>query len=329
MINIIYTPAIAKSYAGTVAKKTNFKMVDYEHIRFSCGESFSKPTDSLRGKRVVVLGTFNPETASEDALRLQIMLDGLKRMEIRGVDFVLPYFPQPLEMFPLFSWMDTLTSVELPPSIYLSGKQERTVHCSLIGLLRAGMVKSMGKPVNNLDAVPLFARHFVQTAGENGSVMVSVDQQHLSERLRQRVPADFGFAQLDFIRSKSGKRIVGEKLIGDIAGKRAVLLKREVESREFLRRIVARLKEGQVGEIHLGIVHPVFPNEVLRELSENEAISSVVTTDTTGIPGENFLKDGKVQDFQAPAPPAKFTLLSTVELVSKAIAALAKRVKSD
>lgn len=324
-MRLIYTPAIPKRYAESVAQHAGVAIAPYEHQRFACGELFSAPTKSLRGQRVGVLGTFNPHTASRDAVRLQIILDGLKRMEIKGIDLIIPYFPQPIELMPLYTWADTITSLDLPASAYLRDEQMQQINRPLIDCLKSNVTRIYGRPIADIKTAGLFANYFVDKMSDQRFAVLGLKGLfpggEIKRSISQLADLEFSFPQMELIRK--GKKVAGAKLFGDVSGKRVLMQTREIRSSELLRRVVGTLAEHKAKEIVIGISHAVFSEPVRKEIGNNDAISKVVTTDTTGVPGENYLREEGKEIEARQSVPEKIVVLSTAELVGRAIAELA------
>ena len=90
-------------------------------------------------------------------------------------------------------------------------------------------------------------------------------------------------AFIDLKRSKSGSRVIGSRISGDMKGK-IIVLDRELESKERLRRLIGLLKDNEAEEIWFAVSHAIFSKRAMKEIDINKGITGVITTDTIGIP---------------------------------------------
>ncbi|OGC12657.1 hypothetical protein A3D23_02820 [candidate division WOR-1 bacterium RIFCSPHIGHO2_02_FULL_53_26] len=306
-------------------------IVRYQQARFPCGELFPKPLESVRGKQVVLLGTVNPATAADDIIRVQLMLDGLYRMGQRGVHLVMPYLPEPLELMPLFTnRISSLTTVNIAPAARMGNDARSLVNgMSLASFLKQGAARVFGLPFGYIDLIPDLASHLAAERGQEPFTLLGLRGGFIGKalpgRFSAKIPeADFNFVSLIERRSKNGKMVTGIKAEQGEIRQRAILFMREIGSMGSIRRILDFLAGRRVSELALGVVHPVYPAEFPEEIGQDERVKSVMISDTTGIPGENFLLDGKVEGVELPALPPKFKVVETDEPVARVVQMIAK-----
>lgn len=322
---LIHTPSVPHYFAQRVAKGAGLRLVSYQHTVFSCGELFSKPRESLRGKAATVLFTFNPQTASQDAVRLLIMHDGLRRMDVKGVDFVGLHFPKAADLAPLFSGIRSLMMIGIPyDDIVLRGESKALIRQPAIDLIREGLIIQPGIPLTNISALPLFEDYFT-TVGQrlvtsSLETYRMINEMGLSQGLKQEAAWQAGKTAIRFDLSKSGKKVVAARLQGDpVVGMPVSLIDYKITSWDKLARGLDLLGASGATGVHVAVAHAIFGSAIRRELEQNDLVKAVVTTDTIGIPGEKWLVNGAVKSqTQAPLLP-KMRVFSTIGLVTKAL----------
>lgn len=324
---IAHTPSVPAAYAQKVAGLSGLKLVPYVHSLFSCGETFSIPKESLRGKSVILLSTINPVTADNDFARLTVMQDGLNRMDLHNKELhiVMLNFPGFTALNSMFYAVKSISMVGMVP---IDALRRRPLE-----LFRAGMNRVNGIQVADIDPDPLFARQFESLGGL--SLRASLfgyprrfPVAHLYPNYAQRAilrNVDRRVVQINYRYNKSGTQIKEVKLSGaPVDGSVVATYDRRLFSLDKLRCGVDTLYAAGAKEIHVGVIHPTFTQTIWDELQVNPSITSVVTTDSLGIPGERWLKKGEVVEPDENLVFPKVTILSTEQIVADAIVRLLK-----
>jgi len=156
-------------------------------------------------------------------------------------------------------------------------------------------------PVDHLTALGVLAEHFRQRDLRN-SVIVSPDLGNAKQATllarKLGLPVAAGSKQ-----RLADDRVVIESIVGDVAGKRAIVLDDEIATGGSIVEIVNRLGDFGCEEISVACTHGLFAGNAVEKLTSHARISEVVTTDTVPTP----------QDFPG------LTTLSVARLFAQAI----------
>lgn len=137
-------------------------------------------------------------------------------------------------------------------------------------------------PVDHLTAIGVLADHFRGTELED-SVVVSPDLGNaktatLFARLLG-LPVAAGSKQ-----RLADDRVVIDAIVGDVAGKRAIVLDDEIATGGSIVELLERLGEEGVTEAAVACTHGLFAGSAVQRLRDHPMISEVVTTDTVPAP---------------------------------------------
>lgn len=268
------------SLAKAIAEKIELPLGNGEVIRFSDGEVSVRIDESVRGSDVyIVQSTCDP--CNDNLMELLVMIDALKRASAKRITAVIPYYGyarQDRKTRP----RDPITAKLVANLLTVAGT-DRVLTIDL----HAGAIQGFFDiPVDHMTAVPLLAEHFskrdtkdlVVVAPDMGGVTRARD---MAQRLR--VP----IAIIDKRRPKANVAEIMD-VIGDVKGKKAVLVDDIIDTAGTIVLGAKALMERGATEVFACCTHPVFSGPAIERLT-NSPLSEVVVCDTIPLPTEKQL----------------------------------------
>jgi ribose-phosphate pyrophosphokinase len=268
-------PALARA----ICQRLSIPIGDMTVARFANENIFVKLNESIREKDVFVVQSLGLPL-SDRIMELLIMLDACKRAAAGRVTAVIPYYA--------YGRTDKrdqprvpITARLLADMIQVAGAQQ------VITLdLHAGQIQGFfSVPVDELSAVSLLVRHFAERNWDD-TMVVSPDlgfakrARNFAEQLgvplaivEKRRVQQLGRPDEDLT------RVEARSLIGDVAGKRCILVDDEVLTGGSLIEAADLLMANGAREVYAAAVHAVLAGNALERL-EHSSIRELVTTDS-------------------------------------------------
>ncbi len=240
--------------------------------RFADMEIFVEIQENVRGQDVfIVQSTSFP--ANDNLMELLILIDALKRSSAKRITAVVPYFG--------YARQDRKPGPRTPISAKLVANLiERAGVDRVLTLdLHAGQIQGFFDiPTDNLFAAPIIARDLHETSGVKDVVVVSPDVGGVvrARALAKRIEAPIAIC--DKRREKPGESEV-MNVIGDVAGKRCVLIDDIVDSGGTLCNAAEALLKYGATEVSAYITHGVLSGGAVSRI-QNSKLKSLVITDS-------------------------------------------------
>jgi ribose-phosphate pyrophosphokinase len=143
-----------------------------------------------------------------------------------------------------------------------------------------------GVPVDHLTAIGELADYF-RSSDLSNTVIVSPDLGNAKTANQ--------FARLLGVSVAAGSkqrladdRVVIEAIVGDVAGKRAIVLDDEIATGGSIIELLDKLQEAGCPEISVACTHGLFAGAAVERLRHHPAISEMVTTDTVPPPMDSW-----------------------------------------
>ena len=240
--------------------------------RFSDSEIFVEIQENVRGEDVFLIqSTSTP--ANDNLMELLICLDALKRASAQRVTAVVPYFG--------YARQDRKSSPRTPISAKLVANliEASGANRVLTLDLHAGQIQGFFDiPVDNLYAAPVMVDDIRLNYNNEPLMFVSPD---VGGVLRARAMAKRFEADLSIVdkrRERAGQSEV-MNIIGDVEGRRCIIVDDIVDSAGTLCNAAAALKEAGAKAVHGYVSHAVLSGEAVARVSSSE-LESLVVTDT-------------------------------------------------
>ena len=259
--------------AEAISAYLNVPLTQAAVRRFSDMEVFVEILENVRGEDVFVIqSTSYP--ANDNLMELLVAIDALKRSSAQRITAVIPYYG--------YARQDRKTGSRTPISAKLVANLITTAGADRVLTmdLHAGQIQGFFDiPTDNLYAAPVFGRDIEDTLGEGEeTIIVSPDVGGVvrARAIARRIDADL--AIIDKRREQAGVSEV-MNIIGDVDGKRCILVDDIVDSAGTLCNAAVALKEAGASSVGAYVTHGVLSGGAVARVSSSP-IEMMVTTDS-------------------------------------------------
>jgi ribose-phosphate pyrophosphokinase len=231
-----------------------------------------KIEENVRGSDVYVVQTSCPPV-SDGVIELLIFIDALRHASAERITAVLPYYP------------------------YVRSDKKDEPRISITARLMADLLQTAGAdrvltmdlhspqihgffriPVDHLTATGVVCQHFAQR-GLEGWVLVAPDAGEAKDAGRYAKRLDIPLAVIDKRRYGDDEQARAIRIIGDVAGRHALVVDDEVATAGTLIETVRILLDHGAADVTAGIVHAVLSGPALERV-RTSPLRELVVTDT-------------------------------------------------
>ena len=270
-----------KPLAERIAKRMGVKLSTSSVVRFSDGEIQVNIDDSVRGKDVFLIQSTSAPV-NDNLMELLIMIDAVRRASAASVNIVLPYYG--------YARQDRKTRAREPITAKLVADMIQTAGADRVLSLDLHAPQIQGFfdiPVDNLMAAPLLADYFLSNHLEEDAVVVSPDHGGVT---RARKLAEFLGTPIAIVDKRRPRANVAEvmNIIGDVKGKRAILIDDMIDTAGTITLAAQALKDAGATEVYACATHAVLSGPAIDRLN-NSVIKRLVLTDSIQQPAEKNL----------------------------------------
>lgn len=270
-----------KPLAEKIAKQMGLKLSTSSVVRFSDGEIQVDIDDSVRGKDVFLIQSTSAPV-NDNLMELLIMIDAVRRASAASVNIVLPYYG--------YARQDRKTRAREPITAKLVADMIQAAGADRVLSLDLHAPQIQGFfdiPVDNLMGAPLLADYFLSNHLEEDVVVVSPDHGGVT---RARKLAEFLGTSIAIVDKRRPKANVAEvmNIIGDVKGKRAILIDDMIDTAGTITLAAQALKDAGATEVYACATHAVLSGPAVDRLN-NSVIKSLVLTDSIQQPAEKNL----------------------------------------
>ena len=259
--------------AEAIADYLDMRLTRSEVKSFADQEIFVRIDENVRGEDVFVIqSTSFP--ANDNLMQLLIMMDALRRASARRITAVIPYFG--------YARQDRTTDGRTPISAKLVANLISTAGADRVLTvdLHAGQIQGFFDiPTDNLFGSPVMVDDIKERFGKDKIVVVSPDVGGVvrARSLAKRLD-DADLAIVDKRRPEAGKSEV-MNIIGDVSGKRCIMLDDMCDSGGTLANAAAALKEAGAKSVSAYVSHGVLSGKAVERI-EKSVLDELVMTDT-------------------------------------------------
>jgi ribose-phosphate pyrophosphokinase len=267
-----------------------------ETIRFQNENLMVQIDENVRGADVFVIQTSAPPV-HDHLVELLIYIDALKHASAGRITAVIPYFPyvrSDKKDKPRIS-----ITARLMADLLQTAGADRVVTMDLHSPQAQGFFRI---PVDHLQATPIIADYLLSQDLSN-SVLVAGDAGEAKEVGRYANRLHLPMAIVDKRRYDDSERAVATNLIGNVAGKNAIIVDDEVSTGGTLLEAARFLRDQGAASVTAAFTHPVLAGPAVERLNDS-AIERVTFTNTIPLQGK---------------ASSKFNVLSVAEIFAKAI----------
>jgi len=264
--------------------------------RFKDGEVRINLGESVRGCNVFVLQSTSAPV-NENLMELLIMIDAFKRASARTINVLIPYYG--------YARQDRKARARDPITAKLVANLLETAGASRVICmdLHAGQIQGFFDiPLDHLVGMPILANYFLDKNIAN-PVVVSPDMGGVTRAraLAERLGAPL--AIIDKRRPDANVAVV-MNIIGDIAGKTAIIIDDMIDTAGTITLGAQALIERGARDVYACCIHPVLSDDGVDKLARSP-IREVVVTNTIALPPAKRID--------------KIHVLSVAELMAEAV----------
>jgi ribose-phosphate pyrophosphokinase len=262
--------------AEKIADKLALTLGEVELKTFANGETYVRYDDSIRGSDVFIIQSGSPPV-NDHLVELLIMIQAATLASAKRITAVVPWYP--------YSRQDKKSRPREPITAKLVADflEAAGVDRVLTMDLHAGQIQGFFTvPVDHMTALPLFATYY-RDKGLHGEGVVAVSpdpgRAKMARRFGQMLEADL--AIMNKVRPEHDTAEVTE-VIGDVAGKVAILSDDMIVTGGTLIAGAEALKDAGATEVYACATHGLFPGNSFEKLAASE-LTQIAVTDTVPI----------------------------------------------
>ncbi|HOI94598.1 MAG TPA: ribose-phosphate pyrophosphokinase [Syntrophobacter fumaroxidans] len=238
---------------------------------FSDGEIRVEIGENVRGADIFVVQA-GAQPVNDHLMELLVMIDAFKRASARRITAVIPYYS--------YARQDRKNKPRVPITARLVADLIARVGAQRILTmdLHAGQIQGFfDVPVDNLYASPILLP-YIREHFNGDMVIVSPDAGGVPRARAYAKILKAGLAMIDKRRSDVNKA-EALHIIGEVAGKAAVVLDDMVDTAGTLVEATKSLLDKGATEVHACVTHAVLSGPAIDRI-ENSALKKLVVTDT-------------------------------------------------
>jgi ribose-phosphate pyrophosphokinase len=271
----VYTGNANPELARNICRYLNKELGRVEVFQFANENIFVRIIDNAREKDVFLIQpTSRP--VNKSIMELLIMIDAFKRASAGRITAVVPYYA--------YGRSDKKDQPRVPITARLIADMITVAGANrlLTVDLHQGQIQGFFNiPVDELTAVHLLSSHFRHKKIPNPVVVTD-----LGFAKRARTFAELLDAPLAIVekrRTGNDDRAEVLNVIGDVRGKRAIIVDDEIDTAGTLTQIVSALESEGVTEQYACATHAVLSDPAAERIADS-ALCEVVVTDSIPIP---------------------------------------------
>jgi ribose-phosphate pyrophosphokinase len=258
--------------AEAISAFLNLPLTKASVRRFSDMEVFVEINENVRGEDVFIIqSTSYP--ANDNLMELLITLDALRRSSARRTTAVIPYYGYARQ--DRKSESRTPISAKLVANMITAAGADRVLTLDL----HAGQIQGFFDiPTDNLFAAPVFTKDILDRFDGNELTIVSPDVGGVlrARAIAKRLDADL--AIIDKRRERAGVSQVMH-IIGDVSGRRCILVDDIVDSAGTLCNAAVALMEAGAKSVSAYVTHGVLSGGAVARVSSSP-LQELVMTDS-------------------------------------------------
>jgi len=240
--------------------------------RFADGEVYAEILDNIRGRDVfLVQSTCTP--VNEHLMELLVLMDAVKRASADRVTVVLPYFG--------YGRQDRKVSGRTPISAKLVADLLQTAGADRILSmdLHAGQIQGFFNiPVDNLYSTPALIEHVRRVTMGRDTVIVSPDAGGVGRARAFAKDMGAPLAVIDKRRDRPNE-VAEMHIIGDVAGKLAVIVDDMVDTAGTLTRAATALRDAGATAVTAVATHPVLSPPAVERI-DNSVLEQLIVSNS-------------------------------------------------
>jgi len=281
----IYTGNANPLLARNICRYLGIDLGHAEVFEFANENIFVRIIDNAREKDVFLIQpTSRP--VNKSIMELLIMIDAFKRASAGRITAVVPYYG--------YGRSDKKDQPRVPITARLIADMLTVAGANrmLTVDLHQGQIQGFFNiPVDELTAVHLLSGHFRQKNLENLVVVTDLGFAKRARTFAQLLEAPLAIVEKRRIGNLDQAEVLN--VIGDVRGKRAIIVDDEIDTAGTLIQIVQALEREGVTEMYACATHAVFSADATDRIAAS-ALCEVVVTDSIPLPPEKHIDKVRV-----------------------------------
>jgi len=267
---LLFAPQASRTFGERVAAALGIGLAPLEEREFDSGEHKARPLAPVRDRHAYVIQCLAGDgaaSANDRLCRLLFLVATLKDCGAARVTACVPYLA--------YARKDRRTKERDPVTQrYVAQLLEAvgTDHLLTMEVHNlAAFENAFRCPVDHLDFAPLLAERLTRDPAGPPTVIVSPDiggakrAQRLREILAARSGEDVGLAFVE--KRRSGGVVSGDRLVGEVAGSRTVIVDDLISSGTTIARAVKECRRAGAARVEAAAAHGVFTVDSARILA--------------------------------------------------------------
>lgn len=238
--------------------------------RYSDGEYQPSFEESIRGRRIFLIGSTNPD--ADNLMQMLLMLDAAKRASARHITAVIPYYG--------WARQDRKDKSRVPIAAKLIAKMLETAGATRIVTMDLHAAQIQGffeKPVDHLFASTVFLPYLRSL--KLGNLTIASPDMGGSKRAYAYAKAMESDVVICYKQREKANVISHMELIGDVTGKNVVLVDDMVDTAGTLTKAADLMMERGALSVRAICTHPVLSGDAYKRL-EASSLEELIVTDT-------------------------------------------------
>ena len=260
--------------AEKMADRLDLDLSGVELVKFPGGELYARYLESVRGADVFIVQSLC-EPVNENLMQLLIMIDAAKRASAKRIVAVIPWYA--------YSRQDRKTKPREPITARLVANMIQAAGAERVMTmdLHTGQIEGYFTfPVDHLTAMHTFVDYFVDQGFKDAddAVVVAPDTGEVKVAKQLAGHLRLPWAIVNKMRDRPDRSEVTH-VIGDVAGKRVVMIDDIIATGGTLVNAAERLVEDGATEVRAAATHGEFSGNAYEKIDDS-LIKEVVVTDT-------------------------------------------------
>ena len=269
-------PQLAKA----IARNLLLELGKGEVSHFSDGEISVKIDETIRGADVYIIQSTSAPV-NDNLMELLIMIDAMRRASAGRITAVIPYYG--------YARQDRKARARDPISAKLVANLITTAGADRVLTMDLHCAQIQGFfdiPVDHLHGSPLLTAYYREKYGEalNEFVAISPDLGSVGRTRQFATKLDIPLAIIDKRRPKANVSEI-MNIIGDIEGKRVIIVDDMIDTAGTITNAANALKERGAIEVDACCTHAVLSGPAIERI-EKSAIQELVVLNTIALPKE-------------------------------------------
>ena len=276
----IFTGNAHPQLANDIANILDVPLGKSKTVIFPDSETYVIIDEVVRGQDIFIVQPCSIPV-NEHLMELLLYLDAFRRASVHSVSVLMPYFP--------YARQDRMAngreaiSARVVANLLENQGANRVIYVDIHNQAIQGFFNI---PVDPLTAIPVLAEYFRKDCYRD-CVIVSPDVGRAGVAGKYAELLNLPLVVMHKRRT-SATETHTTHVVGDIRGRRPIIIDDVMSSGSVLKQIDALYEAGAEGKAYFCVTHPVLLPTAIQQLNEDDRIEKLVVTDTISIPPEKL-----------------------------------------